>query len=175
VTQTSGHLALDAIDLGLLGRLAREGRATWSDLGLEFGLTPPAVAARVRRLVSHGVIRQFAAWVAPGAVEAITAFVAVSFDDPDGHEAFRQAVGRLLAVQECHRVAGDAHYLLKVRARSGEELEHLLTTVLPSTARTALWRTMLVLRTLKESPVFPLPRIQPPDTPPAAREKARSR
>lgn len=155
-----GRISLDAVDLGLLGRLAREGRATWSDLGLEFGLTPPAVAARVRRLVANGVIRQFAAWIAPGAVQAITAFVAVSFEDPDEHEGFRQAVGRLLAVQECHRVAGEAHYLLKVRARSGEELEHLLTSVLPSTARTALWRTMLVLRTVKESPVFPLPRTE---------------
>jgi Lrp/AsnC family leucine-responsive transcriptional regulator len=160
MTAVGASIRLDAIDMGLLGRLAREGRATWSDLGLEFGLTPPAVAARVRRLVANDVIRQFTAWIAPGAVQAITAFVTVSFDDPDGHEAFRQAVSRLLAVQECHRVAGDAHYLLKVRARSGEELEHLLTSVLPATARTALWRTMLVLRTVKESPVFPLPRVE---------------
>lgn len=157
----SGFQEPDRIDLGLLGRLSRDGRATWKDLGSEFGLTAPAIAARVRRLVDHGFIRQFTAWLDPDRMGSITAFVDVTFENPAGHDGFRQAVGRLVAVQECHRVAGDAHYVLKMRARSSAELEHLLATILPKVAPGASSRVSLVLSTVKESPVFPLPR--PPE------------
>lgn len=151
---------LDAIDLGILGRLGRDGRASWKDLGLEFGLTPPAIASRVRQLVASGVIRQFAARVAPESLGVVTAFVDVTVDPPDEHLAFREAVGRLMAIQECHRVAGDAHYVLKLRTRSRDELETLLTSILPQVAPGAHWRVSMVLSTVKESPVFPLPRPQ---------------
>lgn len=141
----------------MLGRLSRDGRATWAELAAAIGLTPPAVAARVRRLVESGVIRQFAALVQPDAVAAVTAFVEVTFDDPQSREEFRQIVGRLVAVQECHRIAGRAEYLVKIRARSASELEGLLTTVLPRAARGASFRVSMVLGTVKESTVFPLP------------------
>jgi Lrp/AsnC family transcriptional regulator, leucine-responsive regulatory protein len=148
----------DATDLGILGRLARDGRATWADLAHELGLTAPAIAARVRRLVDRGIIRQFTASISPSALGAVTAFIEVSFGDPDAHEEFRTAVGRLVAVQECHRVAGSSQYLMKVRARSSAELDHLLATVLPRAARGATLYVSMVLSTVKESPVFPLPK-----------------
>ncbi|HUL74732.1 MAG TPA: Lrp/AsnC family transcriptional regulator [Vicinamibacterales bacterium] len=150
---------MDALDIALIGRLCRDGRATWAELATEVGLTPPAVAARVRRLEAGGIIRQFAALADPERVGAVTAFVEVTFDDPQAHDEFRQVVTRLVAVQECHRVAGDAHYLVKVRARSSSELESLLAAVLPKAARGATFRVSMVLTTVKESPVFPLPKL----------------
>jgi Lrp/AsnC family transcriptional regulator, leucine-responsive regulatory protein len=164
VTMDNNIRLIDTIDLGILGRLSRDGRASWAGLAGELGLTAPAIAARVRRLVDRGVIRQFAAWISPGSTGAVTAFVEVTFDHPDAHDPFRQAVGRLVAVQECHRIAGGAEYLLKVRARSADELEALLATVLPRTARGATLRVAMVLSTVKESPVFPLPRTQDRET-----------
>lgn len=154
---------IDTVDLGILGRLSREGRASWAGLASELGLTAPAVAARVRRLVDRGVIRQFAAWISPASTGAVTAFVEVTFDHLESHEQFRQAIGRLVAVQECHRIAGGAQYLLKVRARSAAELESLLAAVLPRAAPGATLRVSMVLATVKESPVFPLPRTQDSD------------
>ena len=151
-------LSLDSIDLVLIGRLTRDGRATWVDLASEAGLTPPAVAARVRHLEETGVIRQFAALVSPAAVDVVTAFIDLTFDSPDGHEEFRQTMGRLVAVQECHRIAGGSQYRLKVRTRSTAELDALLTTVIAKAAPGADVRVSMVLSTIKESPVFPLPR-----------------
>ena len=144
----------------MLGRLSRDGRATWAELAAAIGLTPPAVAARVRRLVDSGVIRHFTALVQPDAVAAVTAFVEVTFEDPQAREEFRQVVGRLVAVQECHRIAGRAEYLVKIRARSASELEGLLTTVLPRAARGASFRVSMVLGTVKESTIFPLPKAE---------------
>jgi Lrp/AsnC family leucine-responsive transcriptional regulator len=130
-------------------------------MAVEFGLTAPAIAARVRRLVERGVIRQFTAWVSPAAVGAVTALVDVSFEQAGAHDhdAFRQAVGRLVAVQECHRIAGGAQYRLKLRARSTQELEGLLASVLPNASRGATFHVAMVLATVKESPVFPLPKL----------------
>ena len=127
-------------------------------MATEVGLTPPAVATRIRRLEERGLIRQFAACISAAGIGATTAFVDVTFEDADGHDEFKSAMGRLMAVQECHRLAGSAHYLLKVRTRSTEELDALLTTVLPRVARGASVRVSMVLSTIKESPVFPLPR-----------------
>src|SRR5262245_60492207 len=153
---------VDSVDHHLLARLSRDGRASWVDLARELGLTPPAVAARVRRLIDRQIIRQIAAFVSPLAVGSVTAFVDVNLsDDARAHEEFRHAVARLLAVQECHRIAGSAQYLLKIRARSHEELDTLLTTVLPKAVRGAPLRVSMVLSSVKESPVFPLPK---PDT-----------
>lgn len=149
---------LDALDLGLLARLGRDGRAAWVDLAAESKLTPPAIAARVQRLVERGVIRQFAAWLSPDALGAVTALVEVSFSGVDGHDEFKRAVGRLMAIQECHRIAGRAEYVMKVRARSAAELDSLLSNVLPTVARGATLRVSMVLATIKESPTFPIPK-----------------
>jgi Lrp/AsnC family leucine-responsive transcriptional regulator len=150
---------VDKVDLTLLGRLARDGRATWASLAAELGLTPPAIASRVRRLVRIGVIRQFAACIDPPALGAVTAFVDVVFAHADGHDHFRQSIAHLVAVQECHRVAGTSHYHLKVRTRSKEELEMLLNSALPKAAPHAAVHVSMVLSVIKESPVFPLPRV----------------
>lgn len=153
---------IDRTDLGLLGRLSRDGRATWADLAEEFGLTPPAIATRVRRLADRGVIRQFSAVVNPTAVGAVTAYVDVTLAPSASHDEFRQAVNRLVAVQECHRIAGDAQYLLKIRARSAADVDTLLASVLPKAAPGAMFRVSMVLQTIKETPTFPLPLVPGP-------------
>jgi Lrp/AsnC family leucine-responsive transcriptional regulator len=147
---------LDELDQKLLARLMRQGRATWADLADELGITAPAVAQRVRRLEDRGVIRQFAAWVAPAAVAPVAAWVAVRLDRADQRERFHQRVRETDAVQECHRVTGDDDYLLKVRCASVAALDELLSATLarwPGVGRT---RASLVLATVKDTPVLPL-------------------
>ena len=151
------HRVLTAAALMPLGTLALER----GDLGeararLTEGL-PLFVAARMPAGLPVA-LEQFAALVEPRAVGALTAFVEVTFEGPGGHDEFRQAVGRLVAVQECHRIAGGAHFLIKVRARSTGEMEHFLAAVLPQAARGATCRAAMVLRTIKETTVYPLPR-----------------
>jgi Lrp/AsnC family leucine-responsive transcriptional regulator len=159
----TNDIELDLTDYTLLGKLNRNGRASWAELAAEAGLTPPAAAQRVRRLVDRGVIRQFAASIAAPALGVVTAFVEVIFPDAEGHDEFRVAVQRLTAVQECYRVAGRAQYLLKIRARSPEELDQILTGVLPKAARGGTLQVAMVLSTIKESPVFPLPKPASPN------------
>ena len=148
---------IDAVDLRLLRRLAANGRATWADLAVETDMTAPGVAQRVRRLRERGVLRGFTALIAPEAVAPICAFVSVALDASRGtHAAFRAAMRAMPEVQECHHVAGDADYLVKLRCRSLEHLEALLGERLPEVPGVRTARTTVVVSTIKEEPVAPL-------------------
>ncbi|HZS60384.1 MAG TPA: Lrp/AsnC family transcriptional regulator [Gemmatimonadaceae bacterium] len=149
---------MDTIDIKAVERLQLAGRESWATLGVALGMTGPAAAERVRRLEADGVIRGYAAIVDPEAVGAgLTAFVAVSLERPGNRAAFLRRVARLAEIQECHHVAGDHDYLLKVRCAGTAELDRILTDDLKSVPGIVRTRTTVVLRTLKESVVVPLP------------------
>ena len=58
-------------------------------------------------------------------------------------------------IQECHHVAGDDDFLLKVRARSLAELESVLADELKGRLGIARTRTTIVLGTAKETTRLP--------------------
>ena len=148
---------LDAIDLKVLQRLTAAGRLSWADLAAELDLSAPAAADRVRRLEQRGVIRGYTALLDPAAVGAgVTAFIAVRLERPKHRAAFLARVAALDAVLECHHVAGDDDYLLKVRLAGLAELEALVSDDLKSLAGVAGTRTTVALSTAKETPTPPL-------------------
>ena len=147
---------LDSIDRQLVGRLMRDGRASWADLAHELGLTAPAIAQRVRRLQDRGVIRHFAAWVDPESVAPVCAMLALRHDAPERRAAFHEEIAGVGAVQECHQVTGSDDYVLKVRCASLKELRELVSDTLPAMPGVSRVRTSVVLSTIKETPVLPL-------------------
>jgi len=148
---------VDAIDLKAIAALQQSGRASWAALGATLGMTGPAAAERVHKLEQDGVIRSYAALVDPHAVGAtLTAYVAVTLDRPATRAPFLRRVARLAEVQECHHVAGDDDYLLKVRCAGTDDLDRVLTDELKAVPGVVRTRTTVVLRTLKESVVVPL-------------------
>ena len=149
---------LDAIELKVLRHLMNQGRMSWSDLAGRLGLSAPATAERVRRLEERGVIQSYAALVNPQAIGyGLMAFVSVNLEHPRHREAFLQRVQELPEIQECHHVTGDDDFLLKVRCRDTGDLERLITEGLKSVPGLLRTRTIVVLRTTKETPSLPLP------------------
>ena len=142
---------MDAVDRSILQTLMHDGRATWADLAVELGLTAPAIAQRVRRMHDRGLIRGFAALAAPERLAPVTAFVRLSLTAPETDVP--SLVSQTPHIQECHRVAGDYEYVLKLRCGS---LQHLaeLTRALGVNARLS---TSVVLETHKESVALPIP------------------
>jgi Lrp/AsnC family leucine-responsive transcriptional regulator len=148
---------VDAIDRKALGRLMTDGRTSWADLGEHLGLSAPAAAERVRKLEERGVIRQFAALPGPTAAGfPVLAFVSVTLQSQGKRKAFLDAVGRHGGIQECHHVAGDDDYLLKVRCKTMGDLDHLLSEELKGRMGVARTRTTVVLGSAKESTALPL-------------------
>jgi Lrp/AsnC family leucine-responsive transcriptional regulator len=154
---------MDAVDRRIVSELMASGRMTFSDLAGALGLSGPAVAERVRKLEERGVIKGYAALVDAERVGCgVAAFIAVTLDRPSHRRAFDRFVEESEEVQECHHVAGDGDYLLKVRCAAIRDLEEFVSRrlkALPGIART---RTTIVLSSLKETPAVPVP-TEPPD------------
>jgi Lrp/AsnC family leucine-responsive transcriptional regulator len=149
---------MDALDYKALAQLMENGRATWTELAHGLGLSAPAVADRVRRLEERGVIRGYAALVDPEAVGyTLTAFVTVTTDRPEHRAPFLDLAQRLPEVQECHHVAGDDDYLLKLVCRNPRDLDRVVSDELKSLPGVLRTRTTIVLATHKATPVVPLP------------------
>ena len=146
-----------SFDVKALKLLMRNGRASWAELGHLLGLSAPSAADRVRKLEQRGVIRGYAALVDPASVGyPLTAYVSVSLASHRNRAAFLRAISKMDQVVECHHVAGDDDYLLKVRCRGTQDLDHLLATQLKDKLRVARTRTTIVLSTAKESVRVPI-------------------
>jgi len=147
---------LGTLDSKAVRMLMHNGRATWADLAQHLGLSAPAAADRVHRLEQRGVIRGYAALVDPDAAGyPLAAFVAVALDKPERRQAFLKRIASLPEVAECHHVAGDDDYLLKVRCRGTRDLDRLLVESIKSIPGVRT-RTTVVLSTAKESVTMPL-------------------
>ena len=147
---------MDSIDSTIVTTLLSDGREPWARIGERVGLTGPAVAERVRRLEERGVIRGYAAVVAPEAAGfPLTAFVFVTLQAPQHRPAFLARVAALPEIQECHHVTGDDDYLLKVRCRGALDLDRLLTDELKGGPGVVRTRTQVALRSDKESVALP--------------------
>ncbi len=135
-----------SFDVKALKLLMRNGRASWAELGEFLGLSAPSAADRVRKLEQRGVIRGYAALVDPASVgHPLTAYVSVSLASHRNRAAFLRAISKMDQVVECHHVAGDDDYLLKVRCRGTQDLDHLLATQLKDKLGVARTRTTIVL------------------------------
>jgi Lrp/AsnC family leucine-responsive transcriptional regulator len=149
---------MDIQDIQALRLLMREGRSTWSELARLLGLSAPAAADRVRRLEERGVIRGYSAVVDPEAVGlGVTAFVAVTLEKPEHRAGFLGWVDGAPEVQECHHVAGEGDFLLKVRCAAVRDLEAIVSEEIKGLHGVTSTRTTVVLSTRKETPVLPLP------------------
>ena len=148
---------LDALDHKALNLLSRHGRATWAELGQLLGLSAPSAADRVRKLEVQGVIRGYAALLDPASVGyPLTAYISVSLASHRHRASFLRGIEKLEQICECHHVAGDDDYLLKVRCRDAEDLDHLLVHRLKGKLGVARTRTTIVLSTAKESVRVPI-------------------
>jgi Lrp/AsnC family transcriptional regulator, leucine-responsive regulatory protein len=147
----------ESLESKVLGKLMRDGRVCWSDLAQLVGLSAPAVADRVRRLEQRGVIKGYAALVDPAAVGyPLTAFVSVVLSRPRDRIAFLERVRATPEIAECHHVTGDDDYLLKVRCRSPQHLDDLLSNSIKGSLEVVRTKTTIVLSTAKESVVLPV-------------------
>lgn len=112
-------MPLDAIDRRILEALQRDGRLTNIELSQAVGLSPSPCLRRVKILEQAGVIRRYAALLdGPSIGMGMTIFVRVWLkgQDEETVQRFIDRVRPLRQVLECHLMAGDCDFLLRVAA-----------------------------------------------------------
>lgn len=112
-------MKLDSIDRRILRALQRDGRQQNVELAKEVGLSPSPCLRRVRLLEEAGVIERYVAVLNPAKVgRGLTVFTRVWLKEQDADTVahFAEAVQHLPQVVECHLMAGDCDFLLRVVA-----------------------------------------------------------
>jgi Lrp/AsnC family transcriptional regulator, leucine-responsive regulatory protein len=150
-------IPLDDLDLKLLALLSTNARATWAELATQLGLSAPAIAERTRKLEERGVIASYTVLIDPERVGAgLLAFVAVQVNNQQ-RSNFLKRILEMPEILECHHMAGEDDYWLKLRCSSTRDLERIVSEDLKAGIPDLRTRTTIALSTLKDSPT---PRLQ---------------
>jgi Lrp/AsnC family leucine-responsive transcriptional regulator len=138
--------SLDATDRVILSELIKNGRATFKELGELTGLSPHAVAPRVRRLVEAGIVTGFTALVDYGHVgRSLDALIDLRLLSSVKPEAFEAAAGELPSIREVSFVTGRFDYQLRAACVDADDLDHTVRALRQAGA--AVTETRIVLRT----------------------------
>ncbi|SES38518.1 transcriptional regulator, AsnC family [Tranquillimonas rosea] len=143
---------LDGFDRAILRVLSADGRISMTELARQIGLSKSPTQARVKRLEAAGVITGYRALVDPVRLRREhVAFVEVKLSDTrePALAAFNAAVIEIPEVEQCHMIAGDFDYLLKVRTSSMTEYRTVLgerLSALPHVANTSTYVGMQAVK-----------------------------
>lgn len=121
---------LSLTDARILEVLQRDGRKPYADVGAEVGLSGPSAYERIKKLESRGIIRGYAARIDPiVAGLGILAFTWITQAPGTTATDLTGDFAAIPEIEECHHIAGEADYLLKIRARDTRDLERVLHDV----------------------------------------------
>lgn len=117
-------MKIDAIDRKILRTLQRNGRLQNIELAKEIGLSPSPCLRRVRLLEEAGIIEGYVAVLNAAKIgKGLTLFARVWLkgQDTETVDHFTQEVSKLPEVLECHLMAGDCDFLLRIVAADVDE------------------------------------------------------
>ncbi len=150
---------LDQIDRKILRDLQSDGRMTNVELSHRVGISAPPCLRRVRALEDAGYIRGYHAELEPKTLGYnVTVFAHVGLHsqaEPD-LVAFENLIGSWDEVRECHMLAGETDFLLKVVARDWESYQKFVTEKLTAAPNVSHVKSALTIRASKLHPGVPV-------------------
>lgn len=119
---------MDLTDMKILSILEKNGRISMKELASKITLTAPATKERVTKLEESGVIKGYKAEICLEKLNKnITAFILFETDNCKGLYHFCLNYPE---VTECHRIAGQYSYLVKISTFSMKTLEEFVDKAL---------------------------------------------
>jgi Lrp/AsnC family leucine-responsive transcriptional regulator len=145
----SSPAGIDRVDRKILQLLQRDGRMSNADLAKAVNVSPATCHRRTQRLFDDGYIRSIRAELAPEKLErSALVLVGVVLDrsTPESFRAFEAAIKKLKFVLDCHLVAGDFDFFLKLRVRDIHDFNRLHGDQLISVPGVRQTRTFFVMK-----------------------------
>lgn len=155
----SEKVKLDKIDRRILSDLQDNGRITNVELAKRAGISAPPCLRRVRALEKSGFVRGYHADInakALGYNVTVFAQVGLSSQAESDLEAFEDMVRGWKEVRECHMLAGEADFLLKIVAFDWDSYQEFLTSRLTPAPNVSHVKSALSIRTSKNEPGVPV-------------------
>ncbi len=136
----------------ILNALHENSRMTISEIGKRVNLSIPSVTERIRKMDEAGIIECYTIKINRAKTNyKLLAYVLVTLDRTEHIEGFRNAMLECASVLECHHIAGEYDYLLKVLVEDPMQLERFLSETLKKIPGVQKSNTMITLSTVKEN------------------------
>jgi DNA-binding Lrp family transcriptional regulator len=153
------RVKLDRIDRRILRDLQENGRMTNVELASRVGISAPPCLRRVRALEAAGFIRGYHADINPEALGfgvTVYAQVGLSSQAEADLKAFEALTQSWPEVRECHMLAGETDFLLRIVAVDWDNYQRFLTSKLTAAPNVSHVKSALAIRTCKNDPGVPI-------------------
>lgn len=140
---------LDAIDRRILKHLQINGRLTNAELAGLVNVSPATCHRRTQRLFDDGFVRSVRAHVSPEGVDRgalVVVGVVLDRSTRESFDEFEKAITKLPFILDCHLVAGDFDYFLKIRVRDIADFNRLHGEQLIALPAVRQTRTFFVMK-----------------------------
>lgn len=147
------RLKLDKIDRKILKTLQNDGRVTNVDLAKVAGISAPPCLRRMRALEEAGYIKSYHAKldaITLGFGVTVFAIVKLTSQAESDLVKFENRMKELPNVRECHAVAGDVDFIIKIVAKDWDSYQTFLRTEVTAMPNVTSVKSMLAMRAAKE-------------------------
>lgn len=154
--QSNFHSEIDTFDRKIIDALRSDARMSLTALADRVGLSKTPTQMRMKRLIDDGYIMGFRAVIDPAKLGLDhIAFTEVKLSDTReaALDAFRRAVLDIREIEECHMIAGNFDYLLKVRTSDIRRYREVLGESISSLPHVASTSTFVAMETIRESAI----------------------
>ena len=153
------RVRLDRIDRQILSDLQDDGRMTNVDLAQRAGISAPPCLRRVRALEEAGYIKGYHAKLDPatlGYTVTVFAHVGLNSQAEADLSAFEALVKEWPEVRECHMLAGETDFLLRIVAKDWDAYQKFVTERLTAAPKVSHVKSALAIRSAKSLPGVPI-------------------
>jgi Lrp/AsnC family leucine-responsive transcriptional regulator len=147
----SGGKKMDLIDTKILNILKNNARITASELSKKVNLSLPAVLDRIKKMEASKIIEKYTVKLNREALNyKLLVFIFVAIEKTKYINNFRNSIINMNVVLECHHLAGEYDYLLKVIVQDTQTLETFISDSLKKIPGIVKTNTIIALSSLKE-------------------------
>ena len=146
-------LALDDVDLKILGVLQEDARHTYTDIGKSLGMAHSTVYDRIKRLERYGIIRKYTTIIDPekAGTRRILALMTV-YTDPKESETVAEKLCKAPEILEVYTsISEELIIMAKVMAADQESLHAFIANSVAPLPGVLRIRTSIVTKKFKEA------------------------
>jgi Lrp/AsnC family leucine-responsive transcriptional regulator len=147
---------MDLTDVKIINCLIYNARMSSSEIAVKVNLSVSAVIERIKKLEAKGIIEQYTLILNNASMgKDITAMMFVDMENPRFNTFFEEMVKVNPNIVECHYMAGDYDFLIKICTANTLSLEKVLNDIklVQGISKT---RTIIILSTIKEQYTTPI-------------------
>ena len=140
---------LDKIDFKILRLLQADGRMGNAEIAKRVNTSAATCHRRTQRLFEEGYVGAVRAQIAPHKVDRgslVIVGVVLDRSTPESFAAFEEATRSIPMILDCHLVAGDFDYFLKIRVRDMADFNRLHSEKLIALPGVRQTRTFFVMK-----------------------------